>query len=99
MDGGNTHILGTTTLPVLLTKTDPEYTDEARRAKLQGVVVLHIDVSAKGQPQNIKVVRSLGLGLDERAVESVQKWTFRAGTINGKPAVTSAEVYVTFRLL
>lgn len=96
---GSTHIVGTVTNPVLLVKTDPEYSDEARHAKLQGIVVLHIEVSAKGKPQNITVVRGLGLGLDERAVQAVRQWEFRAGTINGKPAVTSADVYVTFRLL
>jgi TonB family protein len=96
---GQTHIVGTIVAPVLLTKTDPEYSDEARRAKLQGIVVLHIDVDAHGQPQNIVVVQGLGLGLDQRAVDAVRQWKFRAGSVNGKPAVTSAEVQVTFRLL
>jgi TonB family protein len=102
-DGGvsgiQAHILGSIVAPFLLTQVDPEYTDEARRAKLQGVVVLHIDVDAHGRPQNIKVVEGLGLGLDERAVDAVSQWKFRPGTVNGKPAVTSAEIRVTFRLL
>jgi len=96
---GQTHIVGSIVAPVLLTKTDPEYSDEARRAKVQGIVVLHIDVDAHGQPQNIVVVQGLGLGLDQRAVDAVRRWKFRAGSVNGKPAVTSAEVQVTFRLL
>lgn len=97
--GGDAHIVGTIVAPVLLTKTDPEYSDEARRAKLQGIVVLHIDVDAHGQPRNIKVVQGLGLGLEQRAVDAVRQWKFRPGSIDGKPAVTSAVVQVTFRLL
>ena len=85
--------------PVLLTKVDPEYSDEARRAKLQGIVTIKIDVDKNGHPANILVVRGLGLGLDEKAVESVMKWRFKPGAINGKPAVTSAVIEVTFRLL
>ena len=96
---GRTHILGSIVAPILLTKIDPEYTDEARRAKVQGIVLLHIDVDTHGQPTNIRVVQGLGLGLDQRAVDAVRQWKFRAGSINGKPAVTSAEIQVTFRLL
>ena len=97
--GGPPHILGAITAPILLVKIDPVYSDEARRAKLQGVVVLHIDVDARGQARNIKVLESLGLGLDDRAIEAVRQWKFRPGTINGKPAVTAAVIHVTFRLL
>jgi protein TonB len=96
---GQAHILGSIVAPILLTKIDPEYSDEARRARVQGIVMLHIDVDAHGRPQNIKVVQGLGLGLDQRAVDAVRQWKFKPGTSNGKPAVTSAEVQVTFRLL
>lgn len=96
---GRTHIVGTTVEPVLLVKIDPEYSDEARRAKVQGIVVLRIDVDIHGRPANIRLVQGLGLGLDQRAMEAVRQWKFRAGTIDGKPAVTSALVEVTFRLL
>jgi TonB family protein len=96
---GAAHIVGTIVAPVLLTKIDPEYSDEARRAKVQGIVLLHVDVDIHGMPKNIRVVQGLGLGLDERAVEAVRQWRFRAGSVNGKPAVSSAVVQVTFRLL
>ncbi len=99
VSSGQTHILGSIVAPILLTKVDPEYTDEARQARLQGIVMLHIDVDTRGLPTNIKVVQGLGLGLDQRAVEAVRQWKFHAGTMNGKPAVMSAEVQVTFRLL
>ena len=84
---------------MLLWKNEPEYSEEARKAKLQGTVVLRIEIDARGQVQNIAVLRSLGLGLDERAVESVRRWRFRPGYSGGKPATTSAVVEVSFRLL
>ena len=85
--------------PELHFKIEPEYTDEARRAKLQGSVMLRIEVNERGKAQNISIRQSLGLGLDERAVEAVKRWQFRPGTIGGKPVVTIALVEVNFRLL
>jgi TonB family protein len=90
---------GAVTQPVLLWKIEPEYTDEARRARVQGTVVLHIEVDTRGQAQNITVRQSLGLGLDERAIEAVRRWRFRPGYRNGKPSVTAAMVLVNFQLL
>lgn len=87
------------TQPVLLYKVEPEYSEEARRAKLQGEVVLHIEVNPHGAAQNITVVQSLGLGLDERAAAAVARWKFRPGYSGGKPVVTAALIHVTFRLL
>jgi TonB family protein len=91
--------VGSVTEPVLLWKIEPEYTDEARRARVQGTVVLHIEVDTRGQAQNITVRQSLGLGLDERAIEAVRRWRFRPGYRNGKPWATAALVQVNFRLL
>ncbi|MBZ5725485.1 MAG: energy transducer TonB [Acidobacteriia bacterium] len=96
---GDARFQGTITQPVLLWKIEPEYTEEARRAKIQGTVLLYVEVDARGQPQNIQVHQSLGLGLDERAIEAVRRWKFRAGTRNGKPYLTTAVVEVNFRLL
>ncbi len=96
---GSGGFLGGVTEPVLLWKIEPEYTDEARRAKIQGTVVLHIEVDTHGQAQNITVRQSLGLGLDERAIEAVRRWRFRPGYRNGKPWATAALVQVNIRLL
>jgi TonB family protein len=93
------HIVGSIKQPVLLTQIDPEYTDEARMAKVQGIVILHIDVDTHGRVRNIRLVQGLGMGLDEQATKAVSQWTFKPGAIDGKPAVTSAVVHVTFRLL
>jgi TonB family protein len=96
---GNAGFQGTATEPVLLWKIEPEYTEDARRAQLQGTVILHIEVDTRGQAGNITVRQGLGLGLDERAVEAVRRWKFRPGYRNGKPLVTAALVHVNFRLL
>jgi TonB family protein len=85
--------------PVLLFKTEPEYTDEARRAHVSGPVVLTIEVDTGGRARNITVRKSLGLGLDERAVEAVRQWRFRPAAVNGKPVAIPAVVEVDFRLL
>jgi periplasmic protein TonB len=87
------------TKPALISKTEPEYSEEARKAKVQGTVTLRIVVTASGQVGSIRVIRSLGLGLDERAIEAVRQWHFRAATVDGKPVSTQAVVEVNFRLL
>lgn len=87
------------TRPELVSKTEPEYSEDARKAKIQGIVVLRIVVEASGQVSDIHVVHSLGLGLDERAIEAVRQWKFRPGTADGKPVSTTALVEVNFRLL
>ena len=86
-------------LPQLLWKTEPEYSEEARRARFQGSVMLALDVDSEGHPRNIRVVRSLGLGLDERAVEAVAQWRFKPGLLNGRPVNSPVSVEVSFRLL
>jgi TonB family protein len=90
---------GAVTQPVLLSKTEPEYSEEARKARLTGTVVLRIVIDAQGLAKDITVSRSLGLGLDDRAIEAVKKWKFKPGRVNGKPAAVEAYVEVNFRLL
>jgi protein TonB len=90
---------GFITQAVLQWKAEPEYSEEARKAKLQGTVILRIEIDARGQAQNIVVARSLGLGLDDKAVEAVRRWRFRPATQAGKPIVSAAVVEVNFRLL
>jgi TonB family protein len=96
---GMTPIRGHITPAVLQWKTEPEYSEEARRAQLQGTVSLRIEIDATGAPRNIVVARSLGLGLDEKAVEAVRRWRFRPASQNGKPVASPALVDVSFRLL
>ena len=96
---GSGHITGSVSAPVLLWKTEPAYSEEARKAKIQGTVVLYIEIDPRGQAQNIRVRQSIGFGLDERAIESVGHWRFRPAYRNGKPVPAAALVEVNFRLL
>jgi len=96
---GTSGVRGIVTPAVLQWKAEPEYSEEARKARLQGTVVLRIVIDARGQATGIEIARSLGLGLDERAVESVKRWRFRPAMQNGKPVPSNAIVEVNFRLL
>jgi len=90
---------GVFTAPVLLAKTEPAYSEEARKGRVQGTVILLVEIDSSGHPRDIRVRRPLGFGLEERAVEAVAHWRFRPAYRNGKPVACSAEVEVNFRLL
>lgn len=86
------------TPPALLFQVPPEYTEEARRAGLQGEVLLSVEVDERGSPASIQIVRSLDAGLDQKAVEAVGKWRFRPA-MNGTQAVRAVvQVAVKFQL-
>jgi TonB family protein len=90
---------GGVTPPGLLYKVEPEYTQEARAAKLQGTVLLYVEISPEGKAENISVRRSLGLGLDEKAIEAVRRWKFKPGTKDSEPVTVQATIEVNFRLM
>jgi len=85
--------------PVVLYRVDPEFSEEARKAKYQGTVVLTIEVGADGRPHGIRIVSGLGWGLDEKAIEAVSQWKFKPATRNGRPVPAPATIEVNFRLL
>jgi TonB family protein len=89
---------GGVSAPVLIHKTEPEYTEEARAAKYQGTVLLYVEVDPNGNATNIKVQRGLGLGLDEKAIEAVKKWKFKPGQKDGNPITVAATIELNFRL-
>ena len=97
--GGVFYAGGGVSSPFLLSKVEPEYSEEARKAKYQGIVTLYVEVDTNGRAQNIRVLHSLGLGLDEKAIEAVKQWKFRPGMKNGKPVTVAAQIEVSFRLL
>jgi len=97
--GGVYKVGGGVTAPVVIFKKDPEYSEEARKAKYQGTVLLAIEVDPSGKATNIRVVRSLGLGLDEKAMDAVKQWKFKPGYRNGAPVTVAATIEVNFRLL
>ncbi len=82
--------------PRLLHKVEPEYSEEARKAEYQGKVMLSVEVWEDGMAHNIRVLRSPGLGLDEKAVEAVRQWRFAPGTKDGKPVRIAAQIQISF---
>ena len=97
--GGVFRVGGGVSAPKLTRKVDPEYSEEARKAKYQGTVLLQVEVWPDGRAHNVRVVRSLGLGLDEKAIEAVQQWEFVPGKKDGQSVKVAASVEVNFRLL
>ena len=102
--GGNTggglyHVGGGVSAPVALNSVEAEFSDEARRAKYQGICLISLIVDAQGNPQNPRVIRTLGMGLDEKALEAVRKYKFRPAMKDGKtPVPVMITVEVNFRL-
>ena len=97
--GGVFRVGNGVTPPRPLYKPEPEYSEEARKAKYQGTVVLFVEIWPDGQAHNIRVVRSLGLGLDDKAIEAVEKWKFEPGKKDAVPVKVGATIEVNFRLL
>jgi TonB family protein len=85
--------------PVLIFKMEAEYPEEARKAKYQGTVLLDVEVDDSGQVVNLRVARSLGLGLDQKAIDAVKRWRFKPAMKDGRPIGVEVQVEVNFRLL
>jgi TonB family protein len=84
--------------PKVVFQRDPEFSDSARAARFQGVVVLMLMVNKDGGPTHIRVVSPLGSGLDAKAVEAVQNWKFEPATKDGEPVAVEIAVEVSFHL-
>jgi periplasmic protein TonB len=96
--GGVYKVGGGITAPQPIATPDPEYTDEARRAKVQGTCILWLIVGADGHPRDIHVVRGLGYGLDAKALETVKQWRFQPARKDGQPVNVQVSVEVAFHL-
>jgi protein TonB len=96
--GGVFRVGGGVSAPRVTYQPDPEYSEEARKAKYQGTCVLWLVVGPDGKPRDIRVARSLGLGLDEKAIEAVKTWKFEPAMKDGKPVAVQINVEVSFRL-
>jgi TonB family protein len=97
--GGAFRVGGGVSPPVPIYKVEPEFTEAARKAKYQGTVLVQIVVGADGRVQDPRVVKAVGLGLDEKALEAVKQWKFKPGMKDGRPVPVYAQIEVTFRLL
>ena len=96
--GGLYRVGGGVSAPRAIFQPDPEYSEEARKAKYQGTVTLIVIVGADGRPHEMRVSRSLGLGLDEKVLEAVRTWRFEPARKDGQPVSVQIAVEVTFRL-
>jgi len=85
------------TAPSVLSKIDPEYSQEARDAKIQGTVIIYLEVDRAGNARNLRVVRGLGMGLDEKAIEAVKQWRFKPGLKDGRPVIVASHIDIEFR--
>ena len=96
--GGAYRVGGGVSAPRAVFSPDPEYSEEARKAKYQGTVVLWCVVGADGRVHDVRVSRSLGLGLDEKAMEAVKQWKFEPARKDGQPVAVQINIEVNFRL-
>lgn len=98
--GGGIYSVGDigVTPPVAKFTPEPDFSEEARKAKYQGTVTLAAVIGPDGKPRNLRVVRSLGMGLDQKAMEKVRTWLFEPGKRNGQPVAVAMTLEVDFRL-
>ncbi len=97
--GGVMHIGGGVSKPVVLYQVEPEFSEEARKAKFSGNVEVYLWVDTDGKPSHIRVVRGVGMGLDEKAVEAVRQYRFKPAMKDGKPVQVDLYVDVNFQIL
>ena len=96
--GGVFRVGGGVTAPRAVYDPDPEYSEEARKAKFQGSVVLWAIIGPDGRPHDLRIARSLGMGLDQKALDAVEKWRFEPATKDGQPVAVQVNIEVSFRL-
>jgi protein TonB len=96
--GGLRKIGGGVSQPVVIYQVDPEFSEEARKAKFMGVVLVNLIVDTQGRPQNVHILRGVGMGLDENAIKAVQQYRFKPAMENGKPVPVELNVEVNFQI-
>jgi len=102
-NGGNTgggvkRVGGSVSAPVLMNHIEPEFSDEARKAKFAGNVLVYLVVDTQGRPQNVRVIKPVGMGLDEKAMEAVRRYIFKPAMENGKPVPVELSIEVDFQI-
>ena len=92
------HVGGSITPPRTVYSPEPQYTEQARKANLQGTCTLGLIVEKDGHPRNIRVLKGIGMGLDENAIEAVKTWKFEPAIKDGQPVRVEIAVEVSFHL-
>ncbi|HSL84528.1 MAG TPA: TonB family protein [Thermoanaerobaculia bacterium] len=95
---GPIQVGGDVQAPVKVYNPQPQYTEIARKARLQGVVIVQAIIDKEGNVTNVKVLKGLGMGLDQAAVDAIKKWRFEPATLHGKPVAVYYNLTVNFRL-
>jgi len=85
--------------PKVIYQVDPEFSEEARKAKFSGNVYVSVIVDEQGRPTHVRVERGVGMGLDEKAVEAVKQYKFKPAMLNGKPVKVVVDVDVVFQIM
>ena len=85
--------------PVVLTAPEPEFSDEARKKHISGSVLVYLQISEEGQVEKVHVIRGVGYGLDEKAMEAIQQYVFKPAMENGHPVRVEINVEVNFQLI
>jgi TonB family protein len=83
--------------PVAIRKVSPEYTEEARRARVSGIAIVEVIIEADGKISEGRVLKPLPFGLTQNAIDAVRQWRFKPGTVDGKPVPVIMSLTVTFR--
>jgi protein TonB len=96
--GGPRRIGGGVSAPEVRYKVDPEFSEEARKAKVAGNVLVNLWVDTNGLPTHVHVIRGVGMGLDEKAVEAVKQYRFKPAMENGKPVLVELNIEVNFQI-
>jgi protein TonB len=96
--GGVIQVGGSVSAPVEIYKVEPEFSDEARRAKLSGNVLVNLWVDQSGRATHVRVLQGLGMGLDEKAIDAVRQFRFKPAMENGKPVTVELNIEVGFHI-
>lgn len=96
--GGPRRIGGGVSAPQVIYSVEPEFSEEARKAKVAGNVLVNLWVDTSGNPSHVRVIRSVGMGLDEKAIEAVRQYKFRPAMENGKPVLVELNIEVNFQI-
>jgi TonB family protein len=94
---GTHHIGGGVSAPILRYAPNPQFTDAARAARFQGIAIVGLVVDENGSPRDVHIVRSVGMGLDENAIEAVRQYRFTPAMYKGKPVAVEINIEVNFR--